>query len=253
MSPPPYADEHNGELAGSDNPTEFFSEYRKEMIQSEESAWGRWRRVENPPPSPIWCFQRFGESKTVLDDGRTVYIGGEHEAYYDPDFCIYNDVVVRDKRDGSIRIFLYPREVFPPTDFHSATLVDDEQIFILGCLGYSDERVLGRTPVYRLDCRTYAIHRVETTGDGPGRIWKHRALLVAYPGGTRAIRVSGGTTLVGLPWTTQRNAYTYELDVDTLEWGRFPREGPATSDEDTLEWVRFPREGSATSDDLSEH
>jgi len=224
-----YSDEHHGELAGSDNPTEFFSEYRKEMIQSGQTAWDR-RISSKYPPWPIWCFQRFGESETVLDDGKTVYIGGQHEDSYDPDFCIYNDVVVRDKRDGSIRIFLYPRKVFPPTDFHSATLVD-EQIFILGCLGYRDERVPGRTPVYRLDCRTYAIHRVETTGDDPGRIWKHRALLVAYPGGTRAIRVSGGTTLVGLPWTTQCNAYTYELDVDTLEWARFPREGPATSDD----------------------
>jgi hypothetical protein len=35
---------------------------------------------------PCWCFSRFGQSKTVLPDGRVVLIGGEHEDWYDPDF-----------------------------------------------------------------------------------------------------------------------------------------------------------------------
>jgi hypothetical protein len=42
------------------------------------------------PFTPVWCFDRFGGTVTVLPDGRQVYIGGEHEDYYDPDFCIYN-------------------------------------------------------------------------------------------------------------------------------------------------------------------
>lgn len=37
---------------------------------------------------PIWCNQRFGRSKTKLKDGSIIYIGGEHEDSYDPDFHI---------------------------------------------------------------------------------------------------------------------------------------------------------------------
>ena len=40
--------------------------------------------------SPVWCFTRYGATRTKLPDGRVVCIGGEHEDYYDPDFCIYN-------------------------------------------------------------------------------------------------------------------------------------------------------------------
>lgn len=73
---------------------------------------------------PVWCFHRFGKSITEFPDGRIIEIGGEHEDYYDPDFCIYNDVVVH-YGGGRFEIFGYPEEVFPPTDSHSATLVGD--------------------------------------------------------------------------------------------------------------------------------
>lgn len=43
---------------------------------------------------PTWCFDRFGRSTAWLPDGRVVLIAGEHKDSYDPDFCIYNDVVV---------------------------------------------------------------------------------------------------------------------------------------------------------------
>lgn len=39
---------------------------------------------------PVWCFVRFGATRTELPDGRVVCIGGEHEDGYDQDFCIYN-------------------------------------------------------------------------------------------------------------------------------------------------------------------
>ena len=39
---------------------------------------------------PVWCFIRIGSTLTKLPDGRIVCIGGEHEDFYDPDFCIYN-------------------------------------------------------------------------------------------------------------------------------------------------------------------
>ena len=45
---------------------------------------------EDDLASPVWCFTRFGATCTKLPDDRVVCIGGEHEDYYDPDFCIYN-------------------------------------------------------------------------------------------------------------------------------------------------------------------
>ena len=43
-------------------------------------------------------------------------MGGEHEDFYDPDFCIYNDVVVYDGH-GDFTIYGYPKEVFPSHGF----------------------------------------------------------------------------------------------------------------------------------------
>src|SRR5579864_1183506 len=71
----------------------------------------------NREEGPIWTFDRMGRTCNELPDGRVVCIGGEHEDSYDPDFCIYNDVVVFSPTD-QIEIFGYLKEVFPPTDFH---------------------------------------------------------------------------------------------------------------------------------------
>src|SRR6185369_11799713 len=96
---------------------------------------------------------RFGQSSTLLGDGRRIAIAGEHEDYYDPDFYIYNDVIVHHP-SGEVDIYCYPREVFSPTDFHSATLVGD-RIVLIGRLGYSGTRMPEVTPVYALDTSTY--------------------------------------------------------------------------------------------------
>ena len=86
----------------------------------------RANQVLQGPPSidagPMWCFERFGQSTTPLG-AVTVLIGGEHEDHYDPDFHIYNDLVVI-APGGGTEIYGYPRSVFPPTDFHSATPTD---------------------------------------------------------------------------------------------------------------------------------
>lgn len=76
---------------------------------------------------------------------------------------------------GGYEILAYRREVFPPTDFHTATLVGDA-IMIIGNLGYTEHRQAGVSPVYRLDLQTWAIHPVETTGDAPGWVSRHRPL-----------------------------------------------------------------------------
>lgn len=122
---------------------------------------------------PIWTFERMGATRGPLPDGRVVCIAGEHEDFYDPDFYIYNDVIVL-QPTGQIEIYGYPKELFPPTDFHTATLAND-QVVIIGCLGYKDERRPGYTPVYSLDLSNYRISEVKTSGDMPGWISEHEA------------------------------------------------------------------------------
>ena len=158
---------------------------------------------------PLWCAQRFGQSITFLSDGRIVQIGGEHEDGYDPDFCIYNDVFVHDL-DGGIHIFGYPEAVFPPTDFHTATLIG-EYIYVIGSLGYPAKRSYGTTPVYRLDTRNFSMERVETSGIPPGWIYRHRAVLVS----AHEIRISGGT--VATP-EHETNEKSYILDTKNQVW-----------------------------------
>src|SRR5262245_25043463 len=64
------------------------------------AAYGPWQAREvfggarNGEDGPIWTFSRYGRTETALPGGRLVCVGGEHEDFYDPDFCIYNDVVV---------------------------------------------------------------------------------------------------------------------------------------------------------------
>ncbi|MFN7842137.1 MAG: ankyrin repeat domain-containing protein [Pirellula sp.] len=165
---------------------------------------------------PIWCFDRFGMSFTKLTDGRFVQIAGEHEDYYDPDFCIYNDVIVHNT-SGRFKIYGYPKELFPPTDFHTATLVDDF-IYIIGNLGYAKARRHGETPVYRLNTKTWAMEAVQTVGDNPGWIYKHKCRL---EDGYRLV-VNGGTicTLSNGKESHDANTSEYELDLRSLIWAR---------------------------------
>ena len=169
---------------------------------------------------PVWCADRFGQSLTLLPDGRAVQIGGEHEDYYDPDFCIYNDVFLFSP-DRSVAIFGYPEKMFPPTDFHTATLAGGF-IYAIGSLGYQGTRRFGETPVYRLDLDTFRMERVEAGGDVPGWIYRHRA--EAVPDG---IRVWGGT--IAEPGKAgdgggahRTNAESFMLDLDRLLWRREP-------------------------------
>jgi len=127
------------------------------------------------PRPATWSFDRFGRTTTRLPDGRWVQIAGEHEDHYDPDFNIYNDVVVHDGV-GGVQIFAYPEEVFPPTDFHTATLLEG-RIILIGSLGYQQNRRVGETQVLQLDLSDYAISPIATSGNPPGWISRHRAKL----------------------------------------------------------------------------
>lgn len=188
-----------------------------------KSTYGPWRARDlfDAPPSkvegPVWTFDRMGQSRTELPDGRLVCVAGEHEDSYDPDFNIYNDVVVFTP-DGGIEIYGYPRDVFTPTDFHTASL-DGDRLVIVGSIGYPDDRVPGHTPVYSLDLATYRIDRLDTAGQMPGWIGRHEAELDA---GRRVITVRGGEVLIEREGggRFRRNIEEYELDLRTLVWRR---------------------------------
>lgn len=131
--------------------------------------------MEDDYSVPVWTFNRMGATSTPHPDGRLICIGGEHEDSGDPDFCIYNDVVIIDV-DGTIEIYGYPRDVFPPTDFHTASLdLDRNRVIVIGSIGYEEERRPGATPVFALSLSDYHIEPLPSLGEAPGWIFKHEA------------------------------------------------------------------------------
>jgi hypothetical protein len=169
----------------------------------------------NCADGPIWTFDRMGATHTTLTDGRIVCIGGEHEDFYDPDFYIYNDVVVLGPA-AEIEIFGYPKDVFPPTDFHTATSVGNE-IIVIGSIGYKEERRYGDTPVYRLDLADYHMTELVSSGDRPGWISKHTARL---EGDT--IVIAGGQAVLkrDAQEVYRPNIEEYALDLGSGRWRR---------------------------------
>jgi hypothetical protein len=169
---------------------------------------------EEANKEPIWCYKRFGKSITALPNGTYIEIGGEHEDFYMPHFCIYNDVFVH-KGDGNFDIYTYPRDVFPPTDFHTATLIG-KYIYIIGNLGYESDRRIGHTPVYRLDTRTLKIKIFPIEGKGPGWISQHHASLK----NAATIMIEGGNimTLKNGFHCYIKNTHTFYLCLDTKRW-----------------------------------
>ena len=213
-----------GRRFGRANPQRMDLLHWAEMVRSGEGAYVAATRhlgdaVALYPPEPRWCFERFGMTRTRLPDGRLVCVAGEHEDHYDPDFCIYNDVVVIGPGED-VAIYGYPEDVFPPTDFHTATLVA-ERIILIGSLGYGGRRQDGRTQVLALDVKTLAVEALETGGDGPGWLSRHEA--EPEPGGN-AIRVGGGRVSVGCgkDGSYHPNRRSFRLDLRTLRWEAEP-------------------------------
>jgi hypothetical protein len=163
---------------GRSNPERMNNPVWEWLIKSRLSAYSANQRFNGPSAAyagPGWCFDRFGQSSTQLPDGRTILIAGEHEEHYDSDFNIYNDVVIQ-HLDGEYDIYGYPIEVFPPTDFHTATLTGNS-IIIVGCLGYPEQRKPGTTQILILNLATLSISPIQTCGSSPGWIYEHKAIL----------------------------------------------------------------------------
>ena len=157
---------------------------------------------------PIWMSYRHGMSVTKLDDGRTVFIAGEHEDYYDPCFFIYNDVWVWD--GSSLKIYGYPYHVFPATDFHRAILIG-KHIWTIGALGYSAGSKKDKPiQVCRLDTETMKMELLRPTGDCPKWLWFDHSMCrgnVCELLEGRKIYVKDGG-----------GGDEYVLDTDTLVW-----------------------------------
>ena len=203
-------------IFGNSNPEEVRNEFWIDMIRAGVNAWQARKKYGDEDlggTQPVWCYQRFGRTTNILPDGRIIEIAGEHEDYYDPDFCIYNDVTLFEP-DGTIRTFCYPEADFPPTDFHTSTLVDNK-IIIIGSLGYSNSRKVGHTPIYSLDIDTFKIRKIKTSGEAPGWISRHKTVLSGHE-----LILSGGKIWVreGEKFNLVDNSDRYALCLDSLVW-----------------------------------
>lgn len=162
---------------------------------------------------PKWCNNRFGSSHHFLKDGTLIQIGGEHEDYYDPEFNIYNDVI-RITSDGSVDLFFYPKDVFPPTDFHSSIQLGNE-ILIIGGLGYQKERRANQTNMYALNLGDFSIKPVASSGNKPGWVFEHTTFLDEQNNCLYLIN--------GKKWMNGKiveNKDSYRLDLKNMHWSR---------------------------------
>lgn len=200
-TPEQYVLDGRAEVYGIENPSIMNKPFWKHMVYTHNCPWkcrneNKWDEDEYPEaphvPSPMWCFDRFGRTRTELPDGRRVYIAGEYDDSYDPDFFIYNDVIVVDPRvtpfgPESVTIYGYPLDVFPATDSHTSTLytepgTEKQYIAIVGGQGYGGEDGPHKstTTVYRLDLQNFSIEKSNIQEfEGPGkRLDHHRANLL---------------------------------------------------------------------------
>lgn len=215
---PPLFQEWRSPQLGEKNPTKVNSKVWEWLLHSRLSGYASTRKLNGPSPfdeGPTWSFDRFGQSVTELPDERIIYIGGEHEDHYDPDFYIYNDVVVV-KPDKTIDFYCYSKSDFPPTDFHSATLVNNK-IVIIGSLGYPQDRVQQNTQVYLLDLNSFQMQKLDTSSLSPGWIHQHNAMLCPDK---KSILVTKGKVDLGQEHSLIENIDNWKLNLTDWHWQR---------------------------------
>ena len=162
---------------------------------------------------PKWCNQRYGRTFHFLEDGTMLQIGGEHEDFSDPDFHIYNDVINLSPK-GEVQLYLYPKDIFPPTDFHTSTKIGND-IMIIGALGYREDRIEGHTNMHVLNLDDFSIKSIPSSGDNPGWIFEHITLWDEEDG---CLYVLGGRK-----WNNGKlvdNDETYRFTLSTRIWSR---------------------------------
>lgn len=204
---------------GSGNPERMTNPVWLWAVEQRLDGWALNIAFDGPPSEqagPCWAFGRFGMTETTLPDGRLVRIGGEYEDWYDADFYIYNDVIVTDGA-GQTEIFGYSEDVFPPTDFHTATLVED-RIIVIGGLSHRKLRK-DKVQLLALDTGDYRFERLDATGEAPPWLYEHSA--ENMEDGTIVVR--GGLMIdQRLPMSVE-NIDDWRLDLGTLRWDRLTR------------------------------
>lgn len=198
---------------GKVNPETCDNPFYLDQIRTGLSAYDSRKNFANDGPEsmsqgPVWSFQRHGRSITQLPDGLLLLIGGEHEDGMDPDSYIYNDVTVLDRK-GGVQHFLYPKDIFPQTSFHSATIIGDYILLIGNRLGYTKLRQKSKTQVLRLNLNNFSVESVETQGENPGWISRHNAVCKEDD-----ILISGGHLSPG--YTEAEGSYA--LNLPTMTW-----------------------------------
>lgn len=88
-------------------------------------------------------------------------------------------------------------------------------IYVVGNLGYLQQRISGETPVYRLDLDTWAIERIDCQGENPGWIHGHKAGLA----GDDKLAIRGGHLDDGSNKLVD-NLHEFVLDLTTRRWTR---------------------------------
>lgn len=183
----------------TENPTDI-----TDAVFKDDHVWESW----NEWKMPYWNVYRMGMSCTVVGN-KKIFIGGEHEDYYDPNFCIYNDVIVLE--NNTIRVYGYPQSVFPPTDFHRVILIADH-IWILGSLGYQKRRKTS-IQVCRLNITTMQMELMcDMVGEAPPWMDFHKS-----NGNSCTLQSDGCSILV----TSGKHAWL--LDTRRCEWRRDPK------------------------------
>jgi hypothetical protein len=211
---------------GNANPQLMNNPLWEWLIESRHDAYTANKAFDGPSSitaGPMWCFQRYGQSTTQLPNGRTVLIGGEHEDHYDADFFIYNDIVIATENECP-RILGYPRGVFPPTDFHSATLMG-ERIVVIGNLGYPEDRREGLTQLLLVDCNDWSVSSVDSGLNAPGWIHGQQAALQDEA----HILITGVKVDRGADLGLVENIDDWLLRVDGWRWERLTKR----------QWPRF--------------
>lgn len=204
---------------GKSNPEIAQSNFYSEMILTNACPFKVNKQIPNEIFEPsnekgkkhklLWTNDRLGQLTLELNDGRVLAIGGEHEDFYDPHFCIFNDIIVHEA-NGDKKVLLYPYDVFPPTDFHTGTLIDDK-VYIIGRMGY-DIPEDGSKPVYIIDINTYEIQELKIKNTIDGCVNSHKAERVE-----NGIIISGGRVL-RLKGEMESFTEKYLLDLNQLMW-----------------------------------